>query len=107
VAIDETSKSGLNLLEVETKTVEEVERDVVSIGSSSRSADNLESVENIGDQSIRFGNEVIGSLHVSTETTRSNEGTNEESTIRGVTLGSGVVDVDLSVLSWARFEVEV
>ena len=80
---------------------------MVSIGSSSRSADNLESVENVGDQSIRFGDEIIGGLHVATEATRSNEGTNEESTVGGVTLRSSVVDVDLSILGWARFEVEV
>lgn len=80
---------------------------MVTIGGTTRSRDDFEGVENVGDESIRFRNEVVGSLHVSTETTGTNESANEESAVGRVTLGGSVVDVDLTVLSGTGFEVEV
>lgn len=82
-------------------------RDVVAIGSSLGRADDLERIEDVGDESVGLGDEVVDRLHVASESTRSDEGADEESTVGRVVLADGVVDVHLAVLGRAGLEGEV
>ena len=56
-------------------------RDVVSVSSAATGADNLEGVEDIGDQTITLRDEVIGRLHVATKPAGTDEGANEEAAV--------------------------
>lgn len=80
---------------------------MVTIGGTAAGAGDLESVEDVGDEAVRLGDEVVGRLHVAAKPSGANEGANEEAAVGRVALADGVVDVHLTVLRVAGGEGEV
>lgn len=80
---------------------------MVSISSATRSADDLERIEDVGDEAVALRNEVVDRLHAPAKASRAHESANEEPAVGRVVLADGVVDVDLAVLGGAGGEGEV
>ena len=71
MSLDETSQSSLDIVKGDIETVDAIDHDVVTVGLSMLGADDLESVEDITNQSVSLGDEILGLLHVTDESARS------------------------------------
>ena len=67
VALDEASHGSNDILVLDREVVDEVHEDVVTVGVPLLGTDDLEDVENAGDQTICLGDEVLCGTHRATE----------------------------------------
>lgn len=80
---------------------------MVSVSSATRSANDLERIEDVGNETVALRNEVVDRLHAPAKASRAHESADEEPAVGRVVLADGVVDVDLTVLGGAGGEGEV
>jgi hypothetical protein len=104
-SVKEALETLLNLLRLKLEHRGEVDEDLVQIRVVV--ANNLESVEDIVDNTVSLGDEVLSSRDLISETTRSNDSTGEVSLVSVHVLANTLVNVDALVLSEHRLDVEL
>ncbi|RUS22133.1 hypothetical protein BC937DRAFT_90265 [Endogone sp. FLAS-F59071] len=107
VAINEAPERVLDLLRLENKRRDEVDKQVVAIRIFMLLTHNLEGIQNVREQTVGLGDEIVGRADRVLDATRTNKGANEEAAVGWVLLGNGIVDVDVAVLDEARDATEV
>jgi hypothetical protein len=107
VSLDESSQCLLNIVESDIETVDAVDHDVIAVGLSVLRADNLECVENITNEPVGLGNQVLGLLHVADESSRTEKSSDKESSVGSDFSTYGLVDVNLPVGRRERSNLEV
>lgn len=67
---------------------------MVAVGVTVSGADDLKGIEDISDQTIRFGNQVFRRVNASGYASRADQRTDEEPVIKLILMGDSVVDVN-------------
>jgi hypothetical protein len=104
-SVKEALETLLDLLRLKLEHRREVDEDLVQIRVVV--ANNLESVEDIVDDTVSLRDEVLGSRDLISETTRSDDSTSEVSLVSVHVLANTLVNVDTLVLSEDRLDVEL
>ncbi|CAH0047846.1 unnamed protein product, partial [Clonostachys solani] len=104
-AVQEALQTLLNIARVKLEDRGEVHEDVVQIGTVV--ASDLQSIENIVDNTIGLGYQVLGGRDLITETARANDGTCEVSLVGVDSLAKGLVNVDVFVFREYRLDIEL
>jgi hypothetical protein len=85
--------------------VREVDEDVVHV--SLRSADNLQSIEDVSHQPVSLRHHILGSGNLLPEAARSDNGAQEVALVALSTLTNSLVNVNVAVLREDRLDVEL
>jgi hypothetical protein len=104
-SVKESSKSLLDLTGGKREDGREVDEDVVQIGVIV--TDNLESIKNVGHESVGFGDHVLNSRDVVANTSGTDNSAGEVTLVVLDTLTDGLVDVDVAVLGEDGCNVEL
>jgi hypothetical protein len=104
-SVKESSKSLLDLTGGKREDGREVDEDVVQIGVVV--ADNLQSIKDVGHESVGFGDHVLNSRDVVANTTGTDNSTGEVTLVVLDTLTDGLVNVDVAVLGEDGCNVEL
>lgn len=107
VSFDEAGNSFEDIFVSDWEIVDEVHKDVVDVGVSLRGTDEFESVQDVGDETIHFGDEVLGGIDAPSNAARTNESSNKAPTIKLILPRNTVIHVELLALGEQRSEVVV
>ncbi|CAG9956035.1 unnamed protein product [Clonostachys rosea f. rosea IK726] len=103
-AVQEALQALLNIARVKLEDRREVHEDVVQIGTVV--ASDLQSIEDIVDDTVSLGYQVLRGRDLVSETTRADDGTGEVSLVGVDSLAKGLVNVDVFVFREYRLDVE-
>ncbi|GKT88894.1 LOW QUALITY PROTEIN: hypothetical protein Ct61P_06744 [Colletotrichum tofieldiae] len=104
-AVEEALEAALNLLGVQLEHGSEVDEDLVQVGVVV--ANDLKSIEDIVDDAISLGNQVLSGRDLVTETARANDRASEVALIAVDSLADTLVNVDVLVLREDGLDVEL
>ncbi|CAI6094390.1 unnamed protein product [Clonostachys chloroleuca] len=104
-AVQEALQTLLDIARVKLEDRREVHEDVVQIGTVV--ASDLQSIENIVDDTVGLGDQVLSGRDLVSQTARANDGTGEVSLVGVDSLAKGLVNVDVFVFREYRLDVEL
>ncbi|GKT80765.1 LOW QUALITY PROTEIN: unnamed protein product [Colletotrichum tofieldiae] len=104
-AVEEALEAALNLLGVQLEHGSEVDKDLVQVGVVV--ANDLKSIEDIVDDAISLGNQVLSGRDLVTETARANDRASEVALVAVDSLADTLVNVDVLVLREDGLDVEL
>ncbi|CAH0025223.1 unnamed protein product [Clonostachys rhizophaga] len=104
-AVQESLQTLLDIARVKLEDRREVHEDVVQIGTVV--ASDLQSIEDIVDDTVGLGDQVLSGRDLVSETARANDGTCEVSLVGVDSLAKGLVNVDIFVFREYRLNVEL
>ena len=107
MTLDETRNGFEHIFICNRDVIDKVHEDVIDVRVPLFGADELKGIEDIGDKTVRFGDEVLSGVDIAANTARSNKSSNEEPTIELVLSGDTVIDVELLAFCEQRGEVVV
>lgn len=104
-AVEEALQRVLNLLRLELEHGREVDEHVVQVRVVV--ADDLQRVEDVVDDAVRLGDQVLGCGDLVPQTSRTDNSAGEVALVRVDALADGLVHVDVLVLGKHRLDLEV